>query len=85
MKIKGNLENIEIEVTQRELAYSIMGIVNDRLHGVDDAGCDWYTWENSTFIANDWDWKVSDNPEIAALVNAANILAYGRIFEMTAV
>ncbi|MGF7535035.1 hypothetical protein AAGG74_15300 [Bacillus mexicanus] len=39
----------------------------------DDAGCDWFTIGNKTFIG-DLDWQVSSKKEVADLVNAANAL-----------
>ncbi len=40
---------------------------------VDDAGCDWFTSDNCTFI-RDAEWMISDDKEIANLVNAINAL-----------
>lgn len=39
----------------------------------DDAGCDWFTLDNETYIGG-VDWLVSKNEEVAKLVNALNAL-----------
>ncbi|MFP7275779.1 hypothetical protein SFC17_12695 [Bacillus paralicheniformis] len=39
----------------------------------DDAGCNWFTLGDNTYIA-DTDWHVSSNKEVAELVNAINAL-----------
>jgi len=75
MKIKGTQE-VEIEIDKNQLAYAIMFVVEEKLRGIDDAGCDWMTEGNRTYIS-DSHWLVSENSEIAILVNAANILKYG--------
>lgn len=43
----------------------------------DDAGCDWLTdEEGNTYIAHA-DWKVSDDPQVAVLVEAAYFIRFG--------
>ncbi|MCY9237057.1 hypothetical protein CHCC20491_1879 [Bacillus paralicheniformis] len=39
----------------------------------DDAGCDWFTLGDDTYIG-DTDWLVSSDKEVAKLVNAINAL-----------
>jgi len=39
----------------------------------DDAGCDWFTMNDKTFIAHT-DWCVSHDQDVANLVNAINSL-----------
>ncbi len=39
----------------------------------DDAGCDWFTIGDNTYIGN-VDWLVSTNEEVAELINAINAL-----------
>ena len=39
----------------------------------DDAGCDWFTVGDNTYVG-DVDWHISSNPEVAKLVNAINSL-----------
>ncbi|EJR50087.1 hypothetical protein IIO_06400 [Bacillus cereus VD115] len=40
---------------------------------IDDAGCDWFTINNRTYIGST-EWLVSENIEVARLVNAINML-----------
>lgn len=40
---------------------------------IDDAGCDWFTIDNCTYIGS-IEWLVSENIEVARLVNAINSL-----------
>ncbi|MDF9524835.1 hypothetical protein P5815_30520 [Bacillus cereus] len=40
---------------------------------IDDAGCDWFTIDNQTYIGS-IEWIVSENIEVARLVNAINTL-----------
>jgi hypothetical protein len=43
----------------------------------DDAGCDWFTDEEGrTYIAHA-DWKVSDDPRVAQLVETAYFIRFG--------
>ncbi len=75
MKITGT-QKVTIEVDNRELAYALMEVIL-KLAGLakdfDDAGCDWFTIANNTYIG-DIDWKISTNPDVAILVKAMNIL-----------
>ena len=78
IKINGK-QNVEIEITKKELGYAIMKVVFEMAMlspDYDDAGCDWLTAGCSTFIDNK-QWLVSRNPHIATLVDAANIISYG--------
>ncbi|WP_255300294.1 hypothetical protein [Bacillus pseudomycoides] len=40
---------------------------------INDAGCDWFTIDNRTYISS-IEWLVSENIEVARLVNAINTL-----------
>ena len=40
---------------------------------IDDAGCEWFTLDNDTFIGST-EWCVSHDEEVANLVNAINAL-----------
>jgi hypothetical protein len=62
------------EMSHQELSYAIMDIVQDKLGNIDDAGCDWFTKGDRTFIGEGVEWQASDDPQIAVLVNAANII-----------
>jgi len=50
-------------------------------HDYDDAGCEWLTKTGHTYIAEEG-WIVSSNPQVAALVDAINILQYGKKMEL---
>jgi len=76
MKITGK-QTVEIEVSKQELAYAIMRVIQEKLGNIDDAGCDWLTEQNVTFIGG-MDWVVSFDSNIATLVNAMNVLKYGK-------
>lgn len=49
-------------------------MVNRELGKIDDAGCSWSTVGNTTYINNDPEWLVSQDPEIAKFINAINAL-----------
>ena len=76
MKITGK-QTIEIEIDNDELASAIMQWMMMRFGEIDDAGGDWGTDNGDTFIY-EGNWKVSSNPYVATLVDAANIIRYGR-------
>jgi hypothetical protein len=76
MKISGK-QTMEVEIDEKELGYAIMSCVIQKLNFGDDAGCDWLTYGDFTYIG-DKEWIVSDNRNIARLVDAANILKNGR-------
>ena len=75
-------ENVSLTVTNLELGWAIIGAVVERLGGIDDAGCDWYTAGDITCIDADPRWIVSRDPHIARLVDAANILMHGEPLTM---
>jgi hypothetical protein len=83
MKIQGKrTENIEVEITQDELAYAIMQVVFEKLGSiVDDAGCDWFTRDDEVFIADKY-WLVVRNIDVARLIDAMNILKYGHMLHV---
>lgn len=67
--------NIEVDMSNQQLAWAIMTYVQSRLGNIDDAGCDWNTKDNITFIGdNPNEWQVSKSPRIATLINAMNII-----------
>jgi len=78
IKINGK-QNVEIEITKKELGYAIMKVVFEMAglpQDYDDAGCDWLTDGGSTYLARK-EWIVSSNAHVATLVDAVNILNYG--------
>ena len=74
---------VEVELNRGDIAYGLMAIIQDKIAGgvMDDAGCDWFAWHNRTYIGN-IDWLVSEDPNVAALVKAFNILQYGHDLEL---
>jgi hypothetical protein len=76
------VEPVEIQLTQYDLKNLIFQYVIKTAGkmGFDDAGCDWYTDDDgSIYINNDGDWLFEyNNTNLAALVDAANIIAYGK-------
>jgi len=69
-------------VTPADLADPIMSVVREMVGVDDDAGFDWLTIEGNTFIGGA-NWLASNNPDVAVLVNAANILRCGHALTLT--
>lgn len=62
-------------VSPQDLANALMRLAWERCGRPDDAGCDWYTdRDGNTYITVDPNWRVSTDPEVAALVDAAHVL-----------
>jgi hypothetical protein len=84
VKLTGK-QTVELDVTADDLGRALFAVIMQRM-GVgeefDDAGCDWLTRDGCTYIGGE-DWQVSSTPEIAALVDAANILHYGHKLVLT--
>jgi hypothetical protein len=79
------VDGFEAVLTPRQAAVPIWQEVLRRVPPFDDAGCDWYTdGRGRTYIAGDPEWKVSDDPAVAALVDAANLIALGHTMKMEA-
>ena len=82
MKVTATITH-EVEITTAEVGRAIMQHVHAALPNVDDVGCDWYTdTAGCTYIAADPEWQVSTDPEIAILVDAANLLQYDHLMRM---
>ncbi len=66
-----------------DAAYVIKQMIlrTENLDVYDDAGCDWYTEGNTTYI-QDTDWVFSSNPVTARLVDAWNALKYGHALHL---
>lgn len=80
--VKDGRSEIEIDdsLAQRIIYLKVFDLIGDV---VDDAGCDWYTDSmGRTYIAADRDWQVSQDMRVATLVDAANILSYGKTMKM---
>lgn len=84
MKINAKL-SIEADIDPIELGRALIGHAAELADIRDDAGCDWFTYGNCTYIAHArWSgWLVSDDPNVAALVNAGNLLISGKMFILT--
>ncbi len=77
MKVKAS-QKVEVEIDKKELANAIMNVVLEKTGDLDDAGCDWVTdLDGFTYIGSK-EWRISTNPVISTLVDAANILNYGQ-------
>jgi hypothetical protein len=88
------LDKVEIEATihttvfisSEQLGQAIFEEVTNRTGVDDDAGCDWYTdSRGNTFIGQDCGWFVSNEPDVASMVDTANIFYNGQVMksEMT--
>jgi hypothetical protein len=81
MKVRGTqTKAIEIDIDHKELAGILMNfILNDWLdiHEYDDAGCDWFTDGDRVYVGGK-DWFFINDESIATLINAMNIIQYGK-------
>jgi len=74
-----------IKVTPRDLGHALMAYVFG-IVGQEDAGVDLVTDANGcTYYAGNPQWQVSALPEMAALVDAGNILINGHVLKLEAV
>lgn len=72
---------IKMEITPEDLGRAIFGYLSNK-HSIDDAGCDWRTYEGAAYIDNSLSWCVSIDENFVTLVNAANILIYGHVLTL---
>ncbi|MGB9804646.1 hypothetical protein [Desulfofundulus sp.] len=70
-------QRLEVDVTDKDLGSALFQKVVQMLGGIDDAGLDWYTCGKDVYIGRNKEWQVASDPDIATLVDAANILLYG--------
>lgn len=78
MKILGiQKRQIEVEITEDDLGYVLLQKVSE-MCDEGDPFCIWYTRGVDVYITGDEDKLVVTDGNIAALVDAANILLYGR-------
>ncbi|AYC54103.1 MULTISPECIES: hypothetical protein [Bacillus] len=69
-KCEGSKVGKSIFLSEKDkLQLQMWGIVQREIGDIDDAGCDWYTNGDHTYIGSP-DWHVSANPEIANLINS---------------
>lgn len=76
IKMTGTTE-IEVQITKEDLGRAVLQCAWECCGRPDDAGCNWTTYDGKVYIAGDLNWCVSENPNVAALVDAGNILLYG--------
>lgn len=74
--VKGTKE-VELEISNSEIKNAVMQFIIQKYFDddIDDAGCDWETKDEKTYIGGT---LLSVNPNVASLVDAANILNYGK-------
>ena len=65
--------NEESKILQMMWDVLLRATEDDNGNAIDDTGCDWFTVGNKTYIGG-MGWLVSNNPEVANLVNAINAL-----------
>ena len=62
-------------VAPHDLANALMRLAWERCGRPDDPGLDWHTdTAGNTYITVDPDWRVSADPAVAALIDAAHVL-----------
>jgi len=66
---------IEGEISQQDLASTLMREAVRRLPAFDDAGIDWCTDHHGCTYVGGPEWRVSSDPRVAALVDASHIMA----------
>ncbi|PGA76409.1 hypothetical protein [Bacillus pseudomycoides] len=63
----------EIDLLKEKMWRVILDATKENGNVIDDVGCDWFTIDNSTYI-DSIDWKISEDIEVARLINAINAL-----------
>lgn len=76
LKVIGT-QKVEVEISDRELARALFAKIAEYIGEVDDGGCDWLTEGNKVYIA-DKSWLVCESERVATLVDAANVILFGR-------
>jgi hypothetical protein len=85
MAIAKAIGSSTVSLSRSQVAWALWHLVVEEngSHFDDDAGCDWYTDDDgNTFIGGEWGWHVSSKPNVAALIDAINIIHHGRPFKM---
>jgi hypothetical protein len=76
------VERLTLAVTNAELGHAVFDAAWHLAGRPDDGDADWYTDGIETFISYDGTWhRMSVDPDVARLIDAANILRYGHRFE----
>ncbi|MDN9012813.1 hypothetical protein [Brevibacillus laterosporus] len=84
IKIRGiKKEEVEVEVSLKDLGYQVIREAYMSCGKPDDAGCDWMTdGKGNTYIGGCEEWKVSSDPFVAKLVDIGNFFIYGKELKM---
>ena len=85
MAIAKAIGSSTVSLSRSQITWALWHLVVEENGGPfeDDAGCDWFTDdEGNTYIAGEWGWHVSENPNVATLIDAINIIHHGRPFKM---
>lgn len=77
MLIKGK---VEVEITREDLASALYQFIKENYTSeIDDAGCDLMTTKDGKVcIGGNPDWIISEDERVATLIDAMNILLYGK-------
>lgn len=75
--MKINLSTVlTVELTDADLSQAIFRRAREMAGSPDDAGCDWYTDDHgNTYVAGDYDWQVSSDPTVAAMIDLYHTLS----------
>jgi len=75
MLLKGTMQ-VDVEITGTEIASYLEKAAFDMAGSPDDPGIDWCTDnDGNTYLGYNWQWKVSSDPKVATLIDAAHIVA----------
>lgn len=77
IRIEGG--KVEASISARELSYAVARHVVQQVGEFDDGGCDWTTTSDGRSCVNGQvEWAISEDPCIATLIDAMNILRCGK-------
>ncbi|MDO7285888.1 hypothetical protein Q5W88_21530 [Shouchella clausii] len=74
-------QEVNVLIDDREMGHALIRFVRDKWldKDFDDAGCDWMTSEDGNKVCiGGLDWVVIESTDAVSLVDAANILTYGK-------
>ena len=82
MILKGTTK-VDVEIDAYQIASFLEVTAWEMAGKPDDGGTDWYTDNNgNTYFGGDWSWKISSDPKVATLIDAAHILTSGEPLKM---
>ncbi len=74
---------LTVELSDDDLGIAIFRRAMEMAGNPDDAGCDWHTDDHgNTYIAGEWDWQVSSDPTVAAMIDLHHVLCGGAPMKM---